>query len=238
MTISRPPAAISAASTWTWLRTMSASYSGRIAASSSRVQPMRSSTSCLAREEVDALPRDRLGDEDPHAPVPATVKLAMPSRASAARWAAATAAPGSTGRPCWSETISSVLERAEDLLERDGAQVADAEDLAGELALTARQHDAAPLDLGVEGLPVEAIGHGRGRDRPRVVALVGEQLEAERRQAGAGGGGTCLVPGEDRRRALVLHEPEALVDLVDDRDRRRPRRLPSVAASRWVRRSR
>ncbi len=63
----------------------------------------------LGGEEVDALPRHRLGDEDPHAPVPATVKLAMPSRASAARWAAATAAPGSTGRPCWSETISSVL---------------------------------------------------------------------------------------------------------------------------------
>ena len=59
-------------------------------------------------EEIEALARDALGDEDPHAVVPATVKLAMPSDASAARWPAATAAPGSTIRPLRRETTSSV----------------------------------------------------------------------------------------------------------------------------------
>ncbi len=49
MTTRRVPAAISEASTWTWLRTMSASYSGRIAHSSSCERPGRSSTSCWAR---------------------------------------------------------------------------------------------------------------------------------------------------------------------------------------------
>ena len=49
MTTSLVPAAISAASTWTWLRTMSASYSGMTAHSSSRLSPMRSSTSWWPR---------------------------------------------------------------------------------------------------------------------------------------------------------------------------------------------
>ena len=45
MTTRRVPAAISAASTWTWLRTTSASYSPMAAHSSSRLRPWRSSTS-------------------------------------------------------------------------------------------------------------------------------------------------------------------------------------------------
>jgi len=36
-------------------------------------------------EEIDALARDALGDEDPHAVVPATDMLKMPLDASAAR---------------------------------------------------------------------------------------------------------------------------------------------------------
>ena len=53
-------------------------------------------------QELDALRRDRLGDQDPHAPTGASAPMAS----SAARWAAATAAPASTGRPCSSETSS------------------------------------------------------------------------------------------------------------------------------------
>ena len=49
MTTRRVPAAISAASTLTWLRTTRASYSGRIAAISSRGRPSRSSTSWWRR---------------------------------------------------------------------------------------------------------------------------------------------------------------------------------------------
>ena len=60
-------------------------------------------------KELQPLARHLLGDEDPHAVVPATARAAIPWLASAARWAAATAAPGSSGRPPSSETISSVL---------------------------------------------------------------------------------------------------------------------------------
>ena len=73
-------------------------------------------------------------------------------------------------RPCSSETTSSVLDRAEDLLERHRAEVAEPEDLAGQLALAAGQDEAAALDLAVERLPVEAVGDLRGGDRPRRVA--------------------------------------------------------------------
>jgi len=45
ITVRRVPAAIIAASTFTWLRTRRASYSGRIARYSSGVRPIRSSTS-------------------------------------------------------------------------------------------------------------------------------------------------------------------------------------------------
>ena len=65
MTTSRVPAAISSASTLTWLRTTSASYSGRIAASSSRgeVEPLVDLV--VAAQELEALGRQRLDDEDP-----------------------------------------------------------------------------------------------------------------------------------------------------------------------------
>ena len=149
----------------------------------------------------------------------------MPMLARAARCAAATAAPGSTARPCCERHDLERAERAEDLLDRDRAEVAQPEDLAGELALSAGEDHAAPLDLGVEGLPVEPVGDVGGRDRARGVAGIGEQLEPERLESGPRRRGTGLVPGEDRGGALVLHQPQALVDLVDDGDGRGERRL-------------
>ena len=103
---------------------------------------------------------DRLGDEDPHAPAPAArrggdARTTRAPRRWAARDGRARARPGGPAR---ATTISSVLERAEDLLERDRAEVAEAEDLAGQLALAAGEDDAAALDLAVERLPVEVVG--------------------------------------------------------------------------------
>ena len=154
------------------------------------------------------------------------------ARSPRARWPPAAPhrrPPGSTGRPLRSDTISSVLRSSEDLLERHRAEVAEPEDLAGQLALPAGQHEAAPLELAVERLPVEAVGHGRRGHGPRGVARVGEQLEAERGQASPGRRGARLVAREDPLGPLLAHEAQALVDLVDDRDRRRERRLPVAA---------
>ena len=72
---------------------------------------------------------------------------------------------------------------------------------------------------------MQRCGHGLRGD-----VRVGEQLEAERGQAGPCGGRTGLVAGEDRRGALLGHQPQALVDLVDDRDGRRERRLTGRVA--------
>ena len=51
--------------------------------------------------------------------------------------------PARRAGPARSTTTSSALDRAEDLLERDRAEVAEPEDLAGELALAAGQDEAA-----------------------------------------------------------------------------------------------
>ena len=104
--------------------------------------------------------------------------------------------------------------------------MAEPEDLPGELALAAGQDQAASLELRVERLPVEVVRDERRGHRLRGVALVGEELEAERGEPGARCGGADLVAGEDVLLALGLHEPQALVDLEDDRDRGRERRLP------------
>ena len=60
-------------------------------------------------EELQSLARDRLGDEDPHAPAPVGVRVAMPSASRAAACAAPTATPGVTVRPLARQAISSVL---------------------------------------------------------------------------------------------------------------------------------
>src|SRR6185503_268849 len=111
-------------------------------------------------------------------------------------------------------------ERAEDLLDGDRAQVAEAEDLPRQLALPAGEDDAAALDLAVERLPVEVLGHPRGRDGLRGDGRVREELEAEGGESGPRGRGAGLVAGEDGVLALLVHQAQALVDLVDDRDRR------------------
>src|SRR5207249_3114948 len=71
-------------------------------------------------------------------------------------------------------------EASQDLVERDRAQVADPEDLAGQPALAPGNDELAALELGVERLPVEVVrevhaGHGLG-----CVSRLREQVEAQR----------------------------------------------------------
>src|SRR3954469_25168229 len=234
MTTSRPPAEMSSASTWTWLRTISASYSGRIAASSSRVQPIRSSTSCFAARR--SMPS--------RATLSAMRTLTRSSRrrGTSRRRARDRHADDAARRECGalgSGDGGARLDRAAeldrhpfeqrdrpvDLLDRLLPEMAEPEDAPLDLALAARQDESAILERAVERLPVEAVGYAGGGHRPRVVALVREQLEAERGEAGARRSRACLMAREDRLGALPLHQAQALVDLEDDRDRRRERRL-------------
>ena len=55
--------------------------------------------------------------------------------------------PGVTGRPLAERRDLERAHRPEDLLDRDRAEVAEPEDLAGQLALAAGQDEAAPLEL-------------------------------------------------------------------------------------------
>ena len=105
------------------------------------------------------MPRRRPG----RAPVAATAERGRP--------AARGRRPTPRARPGGPTSTRAGLERrdrAEDLVDGHRAEVAETEDLAGELALAAGEDHAAPLDLAVEGLPVEALGdpgrgHGVGR---------------------------------------------------------------------------
>ena len=63
----------------------------------------------VAAEELQALGRQRLDDEDPHQATPAGVRTG----ASSACWAAVTATPGATSRPSSTSAASSVPERGE-----------------------------------------------------------------------------------------------------------------------------
>ncbi len=97
-------------------------------------------------EELDALAGDGFGDEDPHAPAPAPAGRDDPERLE--RGALGGGDRGARrDRPAVRERDDlERAERPEDLLERDRAEVAEPEDLAGQLALAAGEDDAAPLD--------------------------------------------------------------------------------------------
>ena len=117
----------------------------------------------LRPEEFDALVGDSLGDEDPHAPAPTAAGVVTPHRLEGGdlrrghRGARADRATGAE------RDDLERADRAEDLFERHRAEVAEPEDLAGQLALAAGEDDAAPLDLAVERLPVEVVGDVRAR---------------------------------------------------------------------------
>ena len=173
-------------------------------------------------EELDALRCERFGDEDPHASTGASA----PVDSSAARWAAATAVPISTGRPSSSEASSRTP-----IASRISPSVTDPrwptrKICPVELALPAGQDDAARLDRPVEGLPVEVPSGTRAavtvREAKRWSANSSKPSAwRPARVAAAQASWRAKIPAAVSR----LHELEALVDLVDDGDRRRPRGL-------------
>ena len=127
--------------------------------SSSRVRPVPLVDLVVGAQELDALAGDGLGDEDPHAPAPAAAGAPTPNDSSAATWAAATAAPGPTGRPgADRDDLEGARSRRGSPRAVTEPEVAEPEDLAGQLALAAGEDDAAALDLAVERLPVEVVG--------------------------------------------------------------------------------
>src|SRR4029079_3681132 len=97
-------------------------------------------------------------------------------------------------RGAWRACLGCV-HLAESLFERHRPEMAEPEDVAGQLALSAGQDDAASLDLAIERLPVEVVRDSRCGDGLRRMARIGEQLEAESGQPGAGGCGARLVAG-------------------------------------------
>src|SRR5205823_12878191 len=113
----------------------------------------------------------------------------------------------------------------DELLDRDGAEVAQPEDLARQLALAAGEDEPAPLQLGVEWLPVEPLANADGRHGARREARVCEELEAQRAETRTRCRGARFMTGEDAGGRFGRHQPQPLVDLEDDRDRRRPGRL-------------
>ena len=199
MTTSRVPAAISSASTWTWLRTMSASYSGRIAHSSSRLQPDALVDLVVGAEELDALGGDGLGDEDLHAPAAAAWTATPVGLEGGDLGGARRPSPGATDRPIPSDTNSSVL-----IAPRISSIVTDPRwprrkilpvSLPWPPARTTPRRLTSPLNA----FQSRSVGHVRGGDRLRGDGRVREELEAEGGQAGAGRGGAGLVAGEDAR---------------------------------------
>jgi hypothetical protein len=90
------------------------------------------------------------------------------------------------------------------------AEVADAEDLPGELGEScAERHVEALEDDAAQGVGVVALGNEDGGERAGVLALVqAEQLEAPLADRGTGGGGVPLVPREDLGQALGVEQVE------------------------------
>ena len=103
----------------------------------------------LLSQELDALLGDGLRDEDAHGQALADIAVS-PDVVSTARSAAARAAFSAT--PVWI---------AIPILERDVTEVPDAEDLAGQGTLSAREHEAALTEGSREGAPVDVHGQAR-----------------------------------------------------------------------------
>ena len=178
--------------------------------------------------------RDGLGDEDPHAPAPAaagvddarTTRARRPGR----RRPPAPARPGGPARSRRSRACSIAPRISSRVTEpRWPSRKILPVSLPWPPARTRPRRLSSPLNA-FQSRPSGTMRRGDG---PRGVARVGEQLEAERRRG---------RPAPPRRRPRggrrspsapsARHQPEALVDLVDDGDRRRARRLAVRRGSR------
>ena len=190
----------------------------------SRGRPVRSSTSWCARRSSTPSCGDRLGDEDPHARAggrrPACRARALErGRAGPPR----RPRPARPSRPCSIETASRspIAPRISSSGHR--AEVAEPEDLAGELALAAGQDQAARLSALLNAFQSRPSGIAAVtvRDAKRGSAN-SSKPSAVRPARAAAAQASCRAKIAS---APSAHQAEALVDLVHDGDRRRPRRL-------------
>ena len=110
-------------------------------------------------------------------------------------------------------------------LDRDGAEVSDAEDPARQLALASRKHEALVTQAAVQVAPLEAVRNVRGGDGVRREPGIREQLETEGIDACARGGAARRVTREDLFIPLGLDDLERHVEGEADADGRRPWRL-------------
>ena len=184
------------------------------------------------RQVGDAGVRDRLADQDAQVGSGERAQAHRAGSASAAtRWAAAIPAPGSTG---WSESDEHDLQGAEhrdDVAVVVVAAVADAADLPRELALAAGDLDAeAALQVALDRVALDALGDQERRDDVGLGVLGAEQRQPARLHAGAGHAAERAVAGEDLLQPLGLDQAQGLLQLADQRDRRRERAARAALA--------
>ena len=178
-------------------------------------------------ERRDALRRDRLGDEDAH-PDPRASRSGRLQRGLRRRSPRrAPAAPGFDRRgPTRSRPPRASRSRRRSRRRVTEPRWPTRKTLPASRAWPPATTSPRALEVGVERPssrgPSGMYAAVTVRERWR---RLGEQLEAERLEAGPRRRRAGDVPGEHAGLALLVHQPDALVDLEGDRDRRRPRRL-------------
>src|SRR6266542_4363641 len=122
------------------------------------------------------------------------------------------------------EILEPLLERAEqrdDVLQGHETHVPDSCDLAFEPALAAGDDGVVVVTEDPDEIArVDPGGHAERRDAGRGVPLVGEDRQVERVQAAPRRVREISVPLQDRRLALLGHEPERFLERDEDADRR------------------
>ena len=159
--------------------------------------------------------RDRLSNEDLHTAVRSYVSSARLTAAAALDVGAQLA-----------EHELDAGQRGRDVEDVEPADVADAEDLALDRALAARERDAEPVAQRLEKLG--AVDSGRHLDRGhdgRAVVVGREELEPHRLRSLAAGAAEANVAFEGSFEAVLEQQPERDVERDDERDGRGERRV-------------
>ena len=164
-------------------------------------------------KELDPRVGDRLPDQDAHQPVAATEPKASK--------AAGAARPGSTSAPASRSSTSIGAQRLRDVVDRDVADVADAEEPRDEVSVAARDRDPVPVAERETQLDrVDPVGRQRAGEHGRAVVVRGVELEPDRLDPRAARPPERPMPGERRVEAVLQDEPESLDERHDGRRRR------------------
>src|SRR4051812_15874995 len=121
-------------------------------------------------------------------------------------------------------------QRRQDVEGAEVAAVGDPDDLALELVLAAVGGDAELAQRARDLAAVDRLRQLDGGDDVGALVRVAEQLQPERRDAGAGGAGEQRVAGEDVLDALLVDEVERDVQSEEQADGRRERTVALALA--------